>query len=110
SEQTVKELCDVAALAVELARKAGADHAEVVVRDGSELTTKVRLGEPELVQEAGSRALGLRVLRGGRRAVTFTSDLRREALEALCSESVALAELAERDDFALPPDPALLAK
>lgn len=110
TEQTVKELCDVAQLAVELAKKAGADDAEVLVRDGSELTAKVRLGEAELVQEAGSRALGLRVLRGGRRAVTYTSDLRREALEALCKETVALADLAEPDEYALPPDPSLLAK
>jgi len=109
TEKTIQELCDVAKLAVELAKKAGADDAEVVVRDGSELTAKVRLGEPELVQEAGSRALGLRVLRGGRRAVTYTSDLRREALEALCAETVTLAELAEPDEFASPPDPSLLA-
>jgi len=110
TEATVKELCDAAALAVEIAKKAGADHAEVLVRDGSELTAKVRLGEPELVQEAGSRALGLRVLKGAKRAVTYTSDLRRESLEALCKETVALAELAEADEYALPPDPALLAK
>src|SRR5436190_18299672 len=108
--ETVKELCDIAQLAVELAKKAGADDAEVLVRDGSELTAKVRLGEPELVQEAGSRSLGLHVLRGGRRAVTYTSDLRREALEALCAETVTLADLAEVDEYALPPDPALLAK
>jgi PmbA protein len=110
TEATVKELCDAAQLTVELAKKAGADHAEVIVRDGSELTAKVRLGEPELVQEAGSRALGLRVLVGARRAVTYTSDLRRDAIEALCAESVALAQLAEPDEYALPPDPALLAK
>jgi PmbA protein len=110
TEATIKELCDVAALAVEIAKQAGADHAEVLVRDGSELTAKVRLGEPELVQEAGSRALGLRVLKGAKRAVTYTSDLRREALEALCKETVALAELAEADEYALPPEPSLLAK
>ncbi|HEY1815652.1 MAG TPA: TldD/PmbA family protein [Kofleriaceae bacterium] len=106
----MKELGDAAQLAVELAKKAGADAAEVIVRDGSELTTKVRLGQPELVQEAGSRALGLRVLVGARRAVTYTSDLRRESLAELCRESVELAQLAEPDEFALPPDPALLAK
>ena len=110
TEATVKELADVAQLAVELAKKAGADAAEALARDGSELTAKIRMGEPELVQEAGSRALGLRVLRGGKRAVTYTSDLRRDALEALCAESVALADLAEPDEYALPPDPALLAK
>jgi PmbA protein len=110
TEATVKELCNAAQLAVELAKRAGADHAEVLVRDGSELTAKVRLGEPELVQEAGSRALGLRVIRGARRAVTYTSDLRRDALEALCAESVTLADLAEPDESALPPDPGLLAR
>ena len=46
TEATVKELCDIAQLAVELAKKAGADDAEVLVRDGSELTAKVRLGAP----------------------------------------------------------------
>lgn len=110
TEATVKELCDVAALAVELAKRAGADDAEVLVRDGSELTAKVRLGEPELVQEAGSRALGLRILIDGKRAVTYTSDLRRDSLTELCAQSVELAKLAERDEFALPPDPAQLAK
>jgi PmbA protein len=110
TERTVTELCDVAALTVEIARRAGADDVEVVVRDGRRLTTKVRLGEPELVQEAGSRALGLRVLRGGRCAVTYTSDLRREALEALCAETVTLADLAEVDEYARPPESALLAK
>jgi PmbA protein len=109
TEATIKELKDVAQLALELAKKAGAEHAEVLVRDGSELTTKIRLGEPELVQEATSRGLGLRVIKDGKRAVTYTSDLRRDALEALCIESVALAELAERDEFALPPDPKMLA-
>jgi PmbA protein len=109
TEATVAELTGVAKLAVELAKKAGADAAEVLVRDGNELTAKCRLGKPELVQEAGSRALGLRVLRGGKRAVTYTSDLRREALEALCAETVTLADLAEPDDFALPPDPKELA-
>ncbi len=110
TEKTIKELCDVAQLAVEIAKRAGADDAEVLVRDGSELTAKIRLGEPELVQEAGSRGLGLRVLKDGKRAVTYTSDLRREALEALCAETVTLAGYAERDEYSQPPDPSLLAK
>ncbi len=109
TEATIKELTEVAQLVVELAKKAGGQHIEALVRDGSELTTKVRLGEPELVQEAGSRGLSLSVIRDGRRAVTSTSDLRREALEALCAETVTLAGLAEPDEFALPPDPSELA-
>ncbi|HET9621660.1 MAG TPA: metallopeptidase TldD-related protein [Kofleriaceae bacterium] len=109
-ESAVRELRDIAQQTVELARRAGAEHAEVVVGAGTELTAKVRLGEPELVQEAGSRALALRVLIGGRRGVTRTSDLRREALEALCAETVTLAGFAEPDEHAAPPDPSLLAR
>lgn len=95
----VKELRDAATRAVELARKHGADDAEVVVRDGIELTTKVRLGEPELVQEAGSRALGLRVFKDRRAAVTYTSDLRAGPLEAFVKETVTLAGLSEPDEL-----------
>ena len=109
TETTLRELSDAVQLVVELAKKAGGEHIEAVVRDGSELTTKVRLGERELVQEAGSRNLSLSVIRDGRRAVTSTSDLRREALEALCAETVTLAGFAEPDEFALPPDPSQLA-
>jgi PmbA protein len=86
-----------------LATRAGADGAEVLVRDGSELEVKVRLGEPELVKEAGSRALGLRVLKDGRAAVTYTSDLSRAGLERLARESVELAALAEPDPNAALP-------
>lgn len=109
TEQNVRDLCDLAAMTVELARKAGADDVEVLISDGSELSAKARMGVAEVVQEAQSHALGLRVQRGGRRALTYTSDLRREALEALCAETVALAELAEPDEAAAPPDPSELA-
>jgi PmbA protein len=86
-----------------LALKAGAEGAEVLVRDGSELQVKVRLGETELIKEAGSRALGLRVIKQERTAVTYTSDFSPAALERLARDSVELAALAEPDpEGALP--------
>lgn len=110
SETDVRELCRIAEQVVGMAKQAGADACEALVRAGNELTAKVRLGKPELVQEAGSRSLGLRVFVGARRATTYTSDFRPEALRAFCAESVALARFAEADDAALPPDPSELAK
>lgn len=100
----VAELKDLAAKVVELAVKHGADDAEVLVRDGSEMTTKVRLGEPELVQEAGSRAVGIRVFKDLRRSVTYTSDTRAEPLEAFVRETVELAALSEPDELNRLPD------
>jgi PmbA protein len=104
SEGLVKELQDAAAHVVELCKRAGADASEVLVRDGNELTAKVRMGEAELVQEAGSRALGLRVFKDGRRAVTYTSDLRGKSLDAFARETVQLAELSEPDELNRLPD------
>jgi PmbA protein len=86
-----------------LALKAGADGAEVLVRDGTELEVKVRLGEPELIKEAGSRSLGLRILKDDRAAVTYTSDLSTGGLERLARDSVELAGLAEPDPIAALP-------
>ncbi len=104
SLELVAELKQVAEKVAERARALGADAAEVMVRAGSELTAKVRLGEPEVVQEAGSRGLGLRVFQDGRRAVTYTSDLREASLERFIAETVALAEVSEPDELNRLPD------
>ena len=107
--ELVAKLVGTASQAVELALKAGADDAEVLVRDGSELTAKIRLGEPELLQEASSRGLGLRVFKDGRRAVTYTSDLRARSLETFAAETVELAQLSEPDELNRLPDRSELA-
>ncbi|MBI4509120.1 MAG: TldD/PmbA family protein [Deltaproteobacteria bacterium] len=109
-QEIVDELVNIAARTAHLATKSGADGAEVLVRDGAELSVKVRLGEPELVKEAGSRALGLRVFVDRRAANTYTSDLSPEALERFVEDSVALARLAEPDELHLLPDVADYAK
>jgi PmbA protein len=98
------DLKRVAEKACQLAKRHGADAAEALVQGGAELSVKVRLGEPELVQEAASRALGLRVFRDKRAALTYTSDLSDAALDRFVAESVELAKLAEPDELnELPP-------
>ena len=100
----VNELREIAARVAALAKSKGADDAEAIVRDGSELTAKVRMGEAELVQEAGSRAVGLRVFCDKRSAITYSSDLRPQALESWVENTVALAKLSEPDDLNTLPD------
>jgi PmbA protein len=90
--------------------RAGAGAAEVIVSEGSELEVKVRLGETELVKQAGNRALGLRVLVEHRAALTYTSDVSPDALAALAAETVALAALAEPDPTADLPAPSEMAR
>jgi PmbA protein len=93
-----------------MALRAGADGAEVLVRDGRELEVKVRLGQPELVKEAGSRGLGLRVLKEQRAAVTYTSDFSDAGLERLARDSVELALLSEPEPLADLPRPEVMAR
>ncbi len=107
---SVEQLVQIAARACELAKKHGADAAEAQAQGGSELTAKVRLGQPELVQEAASKALGLRVFRDRRAALTYTSDLSDAALERFVADTVDLARLAEPDELNELPPPVDLAK
>ncbi|HEY5283705.1 MAG TPA: TldD/PmbA family protein [Polyangia bacterium] len=100
----VKACQELAERMLNLALRAGADGAEVLVRDGAELQVKVRMGEPELVKEAGSRGLGLRVLKENRAAVTYTSDFDAQAMQSFAKESVELCRLAESEPLAALPD------
>jgi PmbA protein len=95
---------------VAAARKAGADVAECKVSEGDHLSVKVRMGAPELVEEAGSRSVGLRVMLGQRVGVTYTSDTSDDGLARLVEDALELAHLAEPDPFAGPPEPALLSR
>jgi PmbA protein len=105
-----RELLKLAAEVVERARRAGADVAEASARGGSELSTRVRLGKPELVEEAGHHSISLRVIRGDRVALTSTSDLTPRGIERCVADALMLAELSEPDPFAGPADPSLLAQ
>ncbi|MEZ4224131.1 MAG: TldD/PmbA family protein [Polyangiaceae bacterium] len=95
---------------VERARRGGVDVAEASASEGWELSTKVRLGEPELVEEAGSRGVALRVIRDQRVAVSSTSDLTEAGIARCVADALELLELTEPDEFAGPADPSQLAK
>lgn len=110
SDSQLNELVALGEQVVERARKAGADVAEASVRTGSHLSAKVRMGEPELVEEAGSRAVGLRVMRGQQVAVTYTSDLTEGGIARFVEDALELAMLSQPDPFAGPPDPSLLSR
>jgi PmbA protein len=108
-ESEGKELQDLAAGVVEQARKRGADVAEATARRGFDLSVRVRLGAPELVEEAGHRSVALRVIRDQRVALSSTSDISPAGLERLVHDALELAELSEPDPWAGPADPSELA-
>lgn len=101
-------LMDLAGQVVERALANGATVAEASAHSGWELSTRVRLGEVELVEEAGTRSLSLRVIRDGRVAMTATSDLTPAGIERCVEDAIELAALSEVDSFAGPADASLL--
>jgi PmbA protein len=103
-EQLKKLVEQVADRAIAL----GADAAEVLASSGTELSVEVRKGAPELIHEAASKGLGLRLFRDGRAAVTYTSDFSPAALDAFLADSVALCRLSEPDELNALPDRAEL--
>ena len=102
--QDAAALVELGHSAVERALAAGADVAEASVHGGSHLSAKIRMQDPELIEEAGSRSLGLRVMIGKRVASTYTSDLSPAGQQTLIEDALELARLSETDPFAGPPD------
>ena len=94
------ELRDLAASVVARAMKAGATAAEAVVREGSEFSTVVRMGEVETLKEAGSRAIGLRTFLGQRAASTYSSDFSKDGIQRLISGALELARVTSEDAYA----------
>jgi PmbA protein len=110
SDEREERLVSLARGVVKSALGRGADVAEASARGGFELSVKVRLGKPELVEEAGHHSISLRVIRGGRVAITSTSDLSAAGIERCVEDALDLAELSEPDPFAGPADAAELGK
>lgn len=103
-------LQELASRVVQQARARGVDVAEAIARSGYELSIKVRLGEPELVEEAGHSGIGLRVMKDRRVATTSTSDLSPRGLERFVADAVELVDVSQEDPFAGPADPELVAR
>jgi PmbA protein len=94
------DLRELASEVVNRAMKGGATAAEAVVREGSEFSTLVRLGQVETLKEAGSRAIGVRVFFGQRAASTYSSDFSPASLDKMVGSALQLARLTSEDPFA----------
>ena len=98
-------LLELAVDVVKQALAAGATDAECTLAEGEEFSANVRMRELENLKEAGSRAAGLRILRGKHTGSSYTSDLSKEGIERLVISAIELADVTTEDPPAGLPDP-----
>ncbi|MDE1900689.1 MAG: TldD/PmbA family protein [Alphaproteobacteria bacterium] len=78
---------------------AGADAADILVADSSDVSVAVRLGAVESLERAESCDMGLRVFVGKKQAIVSGSDRRPAAIDDMVARAVAMAKLAPEDEF-----------
>jgi PmbA protein len=99
----------LAADIIELARRRGAESAEVFLWHKREFSVVVRLGQIETLREATSCGLSLRVLIGGRQASVSGSDLNPQQISSLIEDAIEMARATSADELAGLPEPEQLA-
>lgn len=91
-------LLDKLSVALDAARRYGAESADALAITGHELSYTHRLGKPEELEQSESAGIGLRVFMGSRQAAVSSTDLKTEALAEMAERACAMAKAA-------PPDP-----
>ena len=96
---------DLASDVVSRAVKRGTDEADCVVIEREEFSVNVRLGEVEQLKDSGSKAIGLRVLRGMRAASSYSSDFTGQGIEKLLDSALESVRFTSEDPCVGLPEP-----
>jgi len=94
----MKNNLDIVCLALEKAKNVGAERADCVMFETTDVNMTQRLSKPEGLERSESKALGLRVFIGDQQAIASSTDVSDAALAELAERVVAMAR-------ATPPDP-----
>ncbi len=100
----------VAAQAVELARRHGADQAEVGVSYEEGLSVTVRMGELESVERQRDRGLAITVYRDSRKGSASTTDFSAASVEDTVRKALSIGSFTAADEYAGLADAELMAK
>ncbi len=88
---------NLAAELVSALKKQGADAADVYIVSSVGFNTTVRLGKIERLQQSISKGLGLRVIKNGAMANTFTTDFAERAVQDLARETLEIVKISNSD-------------
>ncbi len=100
-----KEMLDLASMAIDTAKRAGANACRVAIGSQRNVEVSYRERKPETIKEAATRDLQITLFVDGRYTVQGTSDLRPQALSRFITDAVAMTRLLAEDPFRSLPDP-----
>lgn len=83
----------------------GGVEVEAYIAVGNETTIQVRSGEVEKLSYAGSKGLGVRVIRCGQMGYAYTSDFSDASISRTVERALALSEIADPDEHRRLPEP-----
>ncbi len=89
---------------VDQAKAAGAE-ADAFISIGRQTNIQVDRGEVEKLSHAGSKGIGVRVIREGKMGYAYTSDFSPESLKRTAEAALALAAAADADEHRILPEP-----
>jgi PmbA protein len=94
-----QDLSQIAQQLLDIAKRAGAQAADVLVVDGTSVSIDVRDGALEHAERAEGVDIGLRVIQGDRQASVSASDVSADVMEQMAQRCIAMASEAPRDPF-----------
>jgi PmbA protein len=94
-----QNLNEIAQQLLDIAKRAGADAADVLVADGTSVSIDVRGGALEHAERAEGVDIGLRVIQGDRQASVSASDVSVDVMEQMATRCIAMANEAPRDPY-----------
>jgi len=94
-QDTLQTITDLIAAA----KRAGADAADAVMFETTDVALACRMGQQEGLERAESKGLGLRVFVGKQQASVSSNDLSRDTMDGLVERAVAMARIAPEDPF-----------
>src|SRR5439155_19699932 len=106
----IRQLADVASLALEEARRQGASQCEADASLAQGLSVSVRLREVDTLEYQRDRGLGVTVYFGQRKGSASTADLAAAAVRETVEKACAIARYTAEDPYAGLVDPGALAR
>ncbi len=101
----MSESLDTICWLLEHTKKLGADAADAVMFESTDVSASQRLGNPEGLERSENKALGLRAFIGQQQAIVSTNDILKHSLTELAERAVSMARAAPADhDSTLAPE------